>query len=81
MNVKKFGSVYKPINKNQFSLTKLVYLLKSVIKEENKNGARYGGHECPQAVYSKQRIRTFTDCHFEGYSQYYIQIDLDFVAV
>jgi len=79
LSVHKVGSGYKPNNPHKFSLTKLVHLIKSVIKEEKNEGAIYRAHECPQGLYSKQRIRNFTDSHFEGYERDYIQIDLDFI--
>lgn len=79
LNVRKSGAGYKPNNPNQFSLTKLVYLIKSVIKESKPEGAIYRSHECPQGMYSQQRIRNFTESHFEGYERDYIQIDLDFI--
>jgi hypothetical protein len=77
LNVRKSGRFYKPNDK--ISLIRLVNIIKTIIKEEKESGAIYRSHECPQGMYSQQRIRSFTESYFEGYEREYIQIDLDFI--
>lgn len=70
----------KPIDKNAFSLTRLVFLIKKVIANHKDSGARLRTHECPRMTYSSnscQGMRFRPD--FKGYERTYITIDLDFL--
>lgn len=75
LNVRKSSYGYKPNNKSQFSLLKIVYLFKTIIKKYSKEGAKLRSHESPQAIYS----RDYGQNSFEGYERSYITIDLDFI--
>ncbi len=79
LDVKHCGKAYKPRHGTNLSLTKLVNLIKTVIKDEKQSGAIYRSHESPRGVYSQQRIRAWRESYFEGYDKSYIQIDLDFI--
>lgn len=72
-------TTYKAVTTHAVNLTLLVNTIKRVIKSHEKSGATKRSHECPQGVYSKQRIRNFTQSYFEGYERDYIMIDLDFI--
>lgn len=76
---KQGGRGYYPNDRAKFSLVKIVYLIKKIISSQKDKGAILRGHECPQGIYSQQRIRNFTKSYFEGYERRYISIDLDFI--
>ncbi len=78
LDVKRLGKWYRPNKRNVFNLTLLVNVIKKAIKKYEKEGANKRSHECPQGMYSTQRIRNWTESHFEGYEKNYIYIDLDF---
>lgn len=72
-------TTYKPKDIHSVNLTLLVNTIKRVIKSHEQTGAKKRSHECPVGIYSKQRIRNFTESYFEGYDKNYILIDLDFI--
>lgn len=79
LNMKHSGKAYKAVTPHAVNLTLLVNTIKRVIKSHEKSGAKKRSHECPQGIYSRQRIRNFNDSYFEGYERDYIMIDLDFI--
>ena len=78
LELNKSGKGWKP-NNNNFSLIRIVYLIKRVCKNHKGEGAILRQQESPQGIYTQQRIRNFTESYFEGYERNYIMIDLDFI--
>jgi len=67
---------YKACNRKTFSLLKIVYLFKRVIKQHK--GAILRCHESPQGIY-KSNASWGGKPDFEGYERNYIMIDIDFI--
>ena len=67
---------YRPIDNRKFSLVKIAWLIKRIIKEHKSDGAILRSHEAPQGVYQTSR---YAKAFFEGYEQNYVMIDVDFI--
>ncbi len=71
----KFG--YKPNNPRTFSLLKIVYLIKRVVKD---NKVTLRSTESPQGVYSSNSCGGMRfKPSFEGYDKSYVMIEIDFI--
>ncbi len=71
---------YRPNEKHTFSLIKIAYLIKRVIKEHESSGAKLRSHEAPQGIYSSNSCGGMRfKPSFEGYERNYVMIDIDFI--
>ncbi len=73
-------TAFKPNNVHTFSLLKIVYLIKRIVKDHSSKGATLRCHESPQGVYTSNACGGMRfKPSFEGYERNYIMIDIDFI--